>query len=169
MSTLTVEATPPAIPVLSRVVNSASEVLTNLFFDKALPYPICSAVLGSFYGKTITFTLCSTAQMLIWNYLTPYTIELLFINKHSNGSSRFIGKTLTYGTGILGSYYLTEKVMKLIPTHISWGKERVEEENKKPFSIMQAVYMSGATYIPITIVNGALLFLTVLLKFKKQS
>lgn len=169
MSALTVEATPPAIPVLPRVVNSASEVLVNLFCDKALPYPISSAILGFFYGKTITFTLCSTAQMVIWHYLTPYTIELLFINKHSNWSSRFIGKTLTYGTGILGSYYLAEKVIKLIPNYISWGKERIEEENKKPFLIRQAVYISFATYLPITIVNVALIFATMLLTLKNRA
>ncbi len=139
MSTLTVEAAPPAIPVLPRVVNSASSVLADLLVEKALPYPIIGAVVGSFYDKTITFSLCSSMQMLIWHYLTPYTIGLLFINKHSDFSSCLIGKTLTYGTGILGSYFLTKKMMELIPKHTSFVKEKIEEENKKPFLIRQAV------------------------------
>lgn len=139
MSTLTVADVPP-IPALPRL-NSASPVLVNSFFDKALPYPICGAALGYFHEKTITFALCSTLQGLIWSYLTPYTIGSLFINKHSNGPSKLIGHALTYATGILGSYYLTKNLTERIAQHFP-SAVMIAEENKKPLLMRHAVYLS---------------------------
>lgn len=167
MSTLTVADAPP-IPALPRFVNSASSVIVDLFLEKALPYPICGAALGYFYDKPITFSLCSTTQMVIWNYLTPYTIGLLFINKHSNFSSNLIGHTLTYGTGILGSYYLTKKLLEVIPQRVA-GQERIVKENEKPFLIRQAVYLSVASLSPLLVLRAALSVTGALLNLMKKS
>jgi hypothetical protein len=154
MSALTVEANPQAIPILPRLLNSASSALVHLFMDKALPYPICGAVVGSFYDKPVTFGLCSSIQMLIWHYVTPYTIELVFINKYSNSSSWLIGKTLTYGTGILGSYYLTKKLTGLI-AHYFPSQKMITEENKEPFLKKYAVYSSFVAHAPTALYLAA--------------
>jgi len=152
------------VPILPSLVNSASSALVGLFFAKLLPYPISGAALGYLKGKTITFTLCSTIQCLIWNYLTPYTIDAIFYNKNSNGSSKLIGGSLTYAAGIFGSYYLTKSLTPLIAQRFP-SVEAIKEESKEPFLKRHAVYLS---FIPFAY-TVTLLVAAVLLSPKKNS
>ena len=152
MSNLAVPANQPTIPVLTSFVNSASPPLVNLFFTTVLPYPITGAALGYFFEKPITFALCSSMQALIWQYFTPYTVDLLFDNNHSNFSSKLIGATLTYSTGILGSYYLTKYLTPKIAQRFP-SVEQLAEENKKPLLKRYVICLSFATWAPCAIVT----------------
>jgi hypothetical protein len=174
MATTTPVSQQTPIPALPRLVNSASSVLVKLFWDKALPYPISGAALGYFHEKTITFALCSTMQGLIWNYLTPYTIDALFRNKYSNSSSKVIGDALTYATGILGSYYLTKNLTERIAQHFP-SAVKIAEENKKPFLKRHAVYLSlaplasYASLLAVSTATYATLSVAIALCFNKKS
>lgn len=163
VTTLPVSQQTP-VPVLPNLVNSASSALLDLFLAKLLPYPIGGAAMGYLKGKKITFTLCSTMQCLIWNYLTPYTTDAIFYNKYSNGSSKLIGLGIAYAAGIFGSYYLTKGLTQLIAQRLP-SVEAIKEENKEPFRKRHAVYLS---FIPFA--YSATLFVAVaLLSPKKNS
>lgn len=78
-----------------------------------------------------------------------------------------VDHTLTYGTGILGSYYLTKKLLEVIAQRVA-GQEKIAKENEKPFLIRQAVYLSVVSFSPLLVLGATSFTISTLVKLVKK-
>lgn len=131
-------------------VNSITKGLVKMVAFSIIPSIFVGGLAGNQDNKPITFIVCLTMQELFWRYVSPLTLEPIFMNPQSNLYSRSVGLIIGYSANLAGSLYLTRYLMtqgsKHFPSEIC--KKMLQDETKEPHKPLLKRYAFFLSLIP---------------------